>query len=594
MAVSTYYLVQYEADIQAMEFNMQSFVSLFRLRHCLLFCAIGLWTSVWESKSAQAQSPCFYAKDYPAGATRIRACAPFSIELIDCTGGGQNIAYRFQEGGVRTPSNTFTYTTPGIYSITQYGNFPDSNGGFIGDSLTKSNYVEVLAVPVPPIRMERCNGRRLRITAAATPYEQYVVNWGDGSPLQMLLPGSSLTHVYATAGNYTPIVRGEYILNRTDGQNCGKDTTFTLSIYEDISNLNFNFQMQVQSPLSVCKGQVLLSWQGLHADWQYDLEVSRNNGAYEPVLHIENSTATSVEYVWQGNTLTQSLRFRLTVRNACGESVSFVSATYSPPLTQLPVKVRNLQLSFTNDNRLQANWRNDESVYAELQELELWQNGQATNNLPNSGTFTSQAPLTAAVCWQLRKNSDCGTIALSDYICPLWLEVNPQGQNAYRLSWRPYRRNDTVISQTYEIVVSDEAGNVLERFAAGSVLQSDFSPADTQQQLLYVHIESVLPSGFVSRSNRQRIERPLQLHFPTAFTPNGDGLNDTFHPKGAFVRRYRLQIYDSKGSLLFESSNIEQGWDGAQAPPGSYLYHATAEDYLGRTYHFQGVLTLIR
>jgi gliding motility-associated-like protein len=568
----------------ALFFHMRRFASL-----------LGAWTLLLcNGGQTQAQSPCFYAQGYPASATRIRACVPFTIELVDCTGGGQNIAYRFQEGGERTASNTFTYTSPGLYSVTQYGNFPDGNGGFTGDSLTKSAYVEVLATPTPQVRMERCNGRRLRITAPAAPYEQYVVNWGDGSPPQILMPGNTLSHVYATAGSYTPVVRGEYLLNRIDGQNCGKDTTITLAIYEDINTSNFNFQMEMQSPLSVCEGRVLLSWENLRADWQYSLEVSRNNGAYEPVLQLEDSTASSVEYVWQGNTLTQSLRFRLNVRNACGESVSFVSATYTPPLSQLPVKVRDLQLSFTNDNRLQASWNDSEKAYPELQELELWQNGQSIKVLPNSGNFTGEEPQDMPACWQLKKEGSCGPIAHSDVVCPLWLTIEQQGRNQYNLSWQPYRRNDTVISSTYEIVLSDEGGAEIERIAAGNSLQSSLAPTDTLRQLLFVHIESVLPGGFVSRSNRQRLERPLQLHFPTAFTPNGDGLNDIFRPKGTFVRSYRLQIYDSKGSLLFESSNMEEGWDGAQAPPGSYLYRAVAEDYLGRQYSFEGVVTLIR
>jgi gliding motility-associated-like protein len=267
---------------------------------------------------------------------------------------------------------------------------------------------------------------------------------------------------------------------------------------------------------------------------------------------------------------------------------------FQPPFSQLPVKVRDLQLSFTNDNRLQASWNDSEKAYPELQELELWQNGQSIKVLPNSGNFTGEEPQDMPACWQLKKEGSCGPIAHSDVVCPLWLTIEQQGRNQYNLSWQPYRRNDTVISSTYEIVLSDEGGAEIERIAAGNSLQSSLAPTDTLRQLLFVHIESVLPGGFVSRSNRQRLERPLQLHFPTAFTPNGDGLNDIFRPKGTFVRSYRLQIYDSKGSLLFESSNMEEGWDGAQAPPGSYLYRAVAEDYLGRQYSFEGVVTLIR
>ena len=55
--------------------------------------------------------------------------------------------------------------------------------------------------------------------------------------------------------------------------------------------------------------------------------------------------------------------------------------------------------------------------------------------------------------------------------------------------------------------------------------------------------------------------------FPTAFTPNEDGLNDRFGPLGsiAAVKQYRLLVYNRWGQLVFKSTNAPERWDGRVA-----------------------------
>lgn len=52
------------------------------------------------------------------------------------------------------------------------------------------------------------------------------------------------------------------------------------------------------------------------------------------------------------------------------------------------------------------------------------------------------------------------------------------------------------------------------------------------------------------------------IHMPNAFSPNNDGLNDRFRASGDNITKFRMQIYDRWGRLLFESFNIDEGWDG--------------------------------
>lgn len=66
----------------------------------------------------------------------------------------------------------------------------------------------------------------------------------------------------------------------------------------------------------------------------------------------------------------------------------------------------------------------------------------------------------------------------------------------------------------------------------------------------------------------------------TAFTPDGNGLNDVFNPimpglKG-LTSRYNFRVYNKRGQILYETSDPDSGWDGyynnVLSPPGSYFY----------------------
>lgn len=68
------------------------------------------------------------------------------------------------------------------------------------------------------------------------------------------------------------------------------------------------------------------------------------------------------------------------------------------------------------------------------------------------------------------------------------------------------------------------------------------------------------------------------IFLPTAFTPNGDGLNDRFGISNPFSAGEILafDIYDRWGNIVFSSNNVLDKWDGfyrgAPVNPGVFLY----------------------
>ena len=91
------------------------------------------------------------------------------------------------------------------------------------------------------------------------------------------------------------------------------------------------------------------------------------------------------------------------------------------------------------------------------------------------------------------------------------------------------------------------------------------------------------------------------IFVPNVFTPqntDGLGLNDYFTIRSYGINNYHMQIYNRWGSLLYETNNINPGWDGTfngdSCPDGVYFYIIDAIGFSKKTYHLHGTVTLLR
>ncbi|MBK6620534.1 MAG: gliding motility-associated C-terminal domain-containing protein [Saprospirales bacterium] len=56
----------------------------------------------------------------------------------------------------------------------------------------------------------------------------------------------------------------------------------------------------------------------------------------------------------------------------------------------------------------------------------------------------------------------------------------------------------------------------------------------------------------------------LSFELPNAFTPDGDGANDTFRPlfNGEVFQDFQLLIFDRWGEKVYQSKDPGTGWNG--------------------------------
>jgi gliding motility-associated-like protein len=134
--------------------------------------------------------------------------------------------------------------------------------------------------------------------------------------------------------------------------------------------------------------------------------------------------------------------------------------------------------------------------------------------------------------------------------------------------------------------------------SVSSAFEPDVNATEISGGLTFLKVENQL--GCTANA-RQRFEPGPKIFIPTAFTPDGDGLNEVFKAEGEYVASFEMVIFDKWGSEVYRITNIEQGWNGELSRSGSYAgensiynYIYTAKTLDGKSVQGKGTVTVVR
>lgn len=183
------------------------------------------------------------------------------------------------------------------------------------------------------------------------------------------------------------------------------------------------------------------------------------------------------------------------------------------------------------------------------------------------------------------------------------------GNQSSRLNF-DYRK--LVINNEPEVLVDEEIIFESEISSEFIALEWEFGDGEKSSEENPIHVFRA-PGSFLVRltgydsygcdqqkSSEIIVRQPKELMaIPNAFTPNGDGLNDTFIPKMNGIVEFRLQVFNLWGEQLFEGAGIQsKGWDGTYKgqliPAGNYIYRIDYVTWEGHRKSANGSVTLIR
>ena len=127
--------------------------------------------------------------------------------------------------------------------------------------------------------------------------------------------------------------------------------------------------------------------------------------------------------------------------------------------------------------------------------------------------------------------------------------------------------------------------------------QDDISYDEGMEQYRVIALERD-NNATQSISNLSILIKSTSMYVPNAFSPDQEGLNDSFGAVCMNVSDLNMQIFNRWGELIFEGHGIKDKWDGTYngsvVPAGVYVYiinahHRVTDEEISKS----GTVTLL-
>lgn len=375
-----------------------------------------------------------------------------------------------------------------------------------------------------------------------------------------------------------PLVQTTYSCNITDINGCRDSVSIDVYIREPISGAI------MAEPFETCSGdEAEISFigtvrPGASYNWTFE-------GGDPPVSTDETATVT-----WDtpgSKTITVEIE-----EPGCYEYFEMemnVNLNPSPFMTaQNAQGCRPLEVSFF-----------DQSTDLEGPVYE-WNFGDGTTSNERNPVHTYEEPGTYDVRLRVTNSTGCNATTLF----PDMVEVYPQPEAGISAEPLAATIDNPVISFFEQI--EGEYNSIEWDFGDGETSQEDnpvhrYSAPGSYDVIMYT--ENSYGCWDADTVN-VGILLELKIYIPTAFSPNGDGLNDCFSISGTtgdVVNNFRIRVFDRWGNLIFNNliDSPDCIWDGRDQegeplPVGTYLYRITGNDMRGGRQNFEGSVTIYK
>ena len=527
-----------------------------------------------DTLQALGPYPHFYADT-------LTGCRPLLVTFVDTSVSDSILTQWTWNFGDGTPvvttnndSITHIYVLTGTFAVTM--TVKDSNGCV--KTLVKNNYI-VPTFPNPSFTVDTfaCKGDVLLYDASATTVVSGSYHWdfGDGNNITVATP--TTTHAYTTDGYYT------VSLTVTDINGCDSTITKKVRILKPTADFTFTVDTMYCGNMQVTFNDLST---GFVTNWHWDFGDGGSAIIQNPSHTYQTGGVFSVTL-----TITNAGGCKDTIVKDSIISVPFAvgSFTIAPAAGCNPLYACFNSSSTNTDSYI---WDfGDGSVVNCV-------GGDTCHWYTNPGTFNPilllQYTLPSGAPCVVQAANLTGPVVVSNVI-NVSLSGNPP------LAGPPYVATvppDTIISVTasyaggvppYTFHWSPDTGIDCDTCATILIIGT----GDT----VYYVFSITDAGGCVGSDSVLILSTPcFEEHLiPNVFSPNADGSNDIFYIPGVCPgEKYMLHIYDRWGTLMFSTSQRNNGWDGrsnsgVNAEDGVYYFVVQVE---GQVY--KGVVHLVR
>ncbi|MBN2668347.1 MAG: gliding motility-associated C-terminal domain-containing protein, partial [Bacteroidales bacterium] len=506
------------------------------------------------------------------GSQIIQESNQFIVEAFttgtSCYGSSDGHAWVTSSGG----SYPFSYAWNTGYTDSSIVNSPAANYSItVTDArgcsvsvnniqVTQPDQVNFTIIPSAPI----CIGQTAQLSMSVTgsPYSPYSYYWNGNLQAETI-------HVSPTqTTNYTAQV--------IDANGCESDIKqVTVQVYNPIAIST------VIDPIDICEGETV------------SVHVTATGGNGEYTYQLSDGQMVSESFILQpGNTS----EYELVVQDNCGSPSDTSEFTINVAHTYLPSFYADIKNGCAP---LEVNFIQDIQSHAEGTRY-VW-----TFNDTEEGTIAITA------------NTEHLFKGAGEYDVNLKI-ITPEGCESEKTAYNyitvyPIPKSEFVALPS--VVTNVNPSVYFENHSIGAnIWQWDFGDGDSTFAWNVTHmypsvmqnydVSLIVISDYGCRDTsykRVKVIDEVTFYIPTGFTPDNDNRNELFRPYGTSILEegYNMKIYDRWGEVIFETNELEKGWDGkvkdnSLAPQGVYPYMIRFVDVYGVPHERTGYINVVR
>jgi len=437
-------------------------------------------------------------------------------------------------GGANQTSNVFNNLAAGNYTVT----VTDQNGclktaSFIIEQPAIELAAQIFSNNVTHVCVPGQNTGSFEVSA-----------YGGFAPLTYSFNGGAFT----SNNIYTNLFAGTYTVTVKDAHNCTKDVTVTITnppsghaISAFVNELDINHNCIAGQNNGVVKISA--------------------SGGYTPYRYVVAGGTPQISNIFTG-VATGTHNFTVIDANGCETYVSATVKDNDLPQIYLANADSNgcapLTLTFDKNeyNYLSCNWLiNGDTVNKNCNDMEYTFNtpgcyqvqfvGQGQTRCYGSSNMVTICVTSRPIASFTPSSYEVNSIENVIYF-------NNTSQNADYYNWS---FGDFTPDATTEHVTHTFVGVENQNFTVILTAYTETGCADTA-------------------AVRFTMKEEIIFFVPNAFTPDGDNFNNVFKPiitEGVDLTSYNLLIFDRWGEVIFESNDVDYGWDGTYLFNGGKL-----------------------
>ena len=507
-----------------------------------------------------------------------RGCNPMTVNVTALdTFGSITRQYFYFEGAGVTNDTTFTYQDPATYQIVQVIGTDDV------EDKTDTLVINVLEALQPSVEFTRCNGGQIFVNSTDSYYDSVRVYYTSNDSVT-LLNGQQSTFTYTSLNMQT--IRLVGLFDNAD-EVCNE-------FQEEVLPISILTAPEIQSASikETCRDFYTLYLELGTFDTLTNYRVN--------LVQEGNSSQLFDGFLSQSSMVLSGIPFSQTdfcinieAFDPCNGSSTF-SADFCDTPSELSLSPFQSLYSSYDSSGIYVNLDPVNTgifnIYRRLDtddfELRSDQTGSFTDPIGSNGRRYS---------YRIDYVDSCGQVLFTAETNPPFVEAMNEGVNTYFVTFTPPTNSLSGIPENEYQTGNDFSQTRAVISSSSFTAQLDAKDGSPRQ---FITATSAYPDGLILSSNAETVRHELVIYVPTAFTPNGDGLNDTLELFGLPSEAATTNIYNRWGQKVYSSPQPAPGWDGtingSLAEEGTYLYEIIFETGDGSVRTQRGTFALIK